>query len=53
MIETYLARLIPPAALCTTLYWGERGKQGEIQIRDLEFKRRPQKILCNRRSSTV
>ena len=38
MIETYRAHLIPPAALCTTLYWGERGKQGEIQIRDLEFK---------------
>lgn len=38
MIETYLAHLIPPAALRTTLYRGGEGEQGEIQIRDLEFK---------------
>ena len=38
MIETYLAHLIPPAALRTTLYRGGEGEQGKIQIRDLEFK---------------
>ena len=38
MIETYLAHLIPPAALRTTLYRGGEGEQGEIQIHDLEFK---------------
>lgn len=38
MIETYRARLLPPAALRTTLYRGEQGEQGEIQIHDLEFK---------------
>lgn len=38
MIETYRAHLIPPAALRTTLYRGGEGEQGEIQIRDLEFK---------------
>ena len=38
MIETYRAHLLPPAALRTTLYRGEQGEQGEIQIHDLEFK---------------
>lgn len=38
MIETYRTHLIPPAALRTTLYRGGEGEQGEIQIRDLEFK---------------
>lgn len=38
MIETYRAHLIPSAALRTTLYRGGEGEQGEIQIRDLEFK---------------
>ena len=38
MIETYLAHLIPPAALRTTLYRGGEGEQGKIQIRDVEFK---------------
>lgn len=40
MIETYRAHLLPPAALRTTLYRGEQGEQGEIQIGDLEFKSR-------------
>lgn len=47
MIETYRARLLPPAALRTTLYRWEQGEQGEIQIHDLEFKSHKIHDICS------